>query len=245
VHANDRYARRNEPTGKVDMKEGIVASSNVYFAALAHEVVGADSLLKELDYFGFNVGNPGLTSFQKVRLLEEPDNLRQAGFGQGPITGSPLQVALVSATIANRGVLPEVRWVREAAERRRPVQYVMMPHQAQVLAGFMRGVVTEPGGTGSVLREVGIPMAGKTGTAEEKMTKLRDGKPVRVTLNHAWFTGFAPYYEPGQERGPQIAIAVLVEEGGSGGRAAAPIAGDIAEAAVDLGLIKNPEVLNH
>jgi len=81
-------------------------------------------------------------------------------------------------------------------------------------------------------------MTGKTGTAEEVKYIEQGGRQVRIRVNHAWFTGFAPYEAPGAERGiPKIAVAVLVEEGGSGGRIAAPIAGAIVEAAAELGLI--------
>lgn len=239
VHATDRYARRHEPTGRVDLTRGLVASSNVYFAALAHDVVGADSLLTMLRTFGFGLGPAGLPKRQQRRLLLEPDNLRQAGFGQGPVTGSPLQAALVAATIANDGALMPPRWVRHPDAGRHPVRYVVLPRDARTLAAVMRRVVTDREGTAHALRDLPVPLAGKTGTAEEKETVLRDGAPVRVTRNHAWFTGFAPYREGVDE--PRLAIAVLVEDGGSGGHVAAPLAGAIAVAAADLGLIRRDE----
>jgi penicillin-binding protein 2 len=68
-----------------------------------------------------------------------------------------------------------------------------------------------------------VPIAGKTGTAE-----------VTGKAAHSWFTGFAPYGEPG----PRIAFAVLVENAGYGARAAAPVASEIVTAAKELGLIK-------
>lgn len=241
VHARDRYARRHEPTGSVDMARGLVASSNVYFAHLAREVVGADSLLATMELFGFGLGGPSLTRTQKRALLRKPDNLRQAGFGQGPVTGSPLEAARVSAAVANGGALPPVRWVRRPEGDRRPIRYVLLPPDARTLAAFMRRVVTDREGTAHRLRDLSVPMAGKTGTAEEKTWVMRDGERVRVTLNHAWFTGFAPYVAPGTPGGPQIAVAVLVENGGAGGAVAAPIAGAVAEAAADLGLIPRDE----
>ena len=238
VWASDRYARRGEPTGRVDMARAVIGSSNVYFAALAREVVGADSLLLTLEAFGFRVGDASLDTKQKRALLRAPDNLRQAGFGQGPVTASPLQVALVAATIANRGLRPEIRWVQDADRPWTPGRYVIVPHHAETLAGFMRRVVTDRGGTARSLRASTIPIAGKTGTAEEVQYVERQGRRVRTRVNHAWFAGFAPYVAPGTEGGiPKIAVAVLVEEGGSGGRVAAPIARAIVEAAADLGLI--------
>jgi len=85
----------------------------------------------------------------------------------------------------------------------------------------MRTVVTS--GTGRSLKSMPVPIAGKTGTAEI------GGAPA-----HAWFTGFAP----AGGNGRRIAFAVLVENAGYGGRAAAPIAGAIVMAANELGLIK-------
>ncbi len=233
VHARDRYARRHEPTGRVDLRRALVASSNVYFAALAREVAGPDSLQAVMERLGFRVGGPHLSRRAQRALLREPDNLRQAGFGQGPVVGSPLAVARIAAVLANDGVLPEVRWIHSGTPRTE--HRLLAPEDARLLARFLRGVVTDREGTAHRLRDLSVPVAGKTGTAEEKHLLVREGQPVRVTQNHAWFTGFAPYAEvPG---GPRIAVAVLVEEGGSGGVVAAPIAGAIVEAAADLGLI--------
>ena len=83
-----------------------------------------------------------------------------------------------------------------------------------------------------------MPIAGKTGTAEEVKYVEQYGRRVRTRVDHAWFAGFAPYEAAGAENGiPKIAVAVLVEEGGLGGQVAAPIAGAIIDAAADLGLI--------
>ena len=83
---------------------------------------------------------------------------------------------------------------------------LMTADEAAKLNDLMTLVVTE--GTGSALRDASYQAAGKTGSAE-----FETGKET-----HAWFTGYAPAEDP------QIAVTVIVEEGGSGGRAAAPIA---------------------
>ena len=85
----------------------------------------------------------------------------------------------------------------------------------------MRSVVLE--GTGRALRGNPIPIAGKTGTAEIS------GKP-----SHAWFVGFAPYGTATR----RVAVAVIVENAGYGGAAAAPAAGEIIAAAAALGLVR-------
>ena len=84
----------------------------------------------------------------------------------------------------------------------------------------MRDVVLS--GTGRVLRDRAVAIAGKTGTAE---ISRRD--------SHAWFVGFAPY-EPGKKR---IAFAIVIEHAGYGSATATPAAGDIVDAAVRAGLI--------
>ena len=83
---------------------------------------------------------------------------------------------------------------------------LMTAEEAERLSELMQGVVKE--GTGSALRDASYTAAGKTGSAE-----FETGKE-----SHAWFVGFAP------AQNPQIAVCVIVEEGGSGGRTAAPIA---------------------
>ena len=95
------------------------------------------------------------------------------------------------------------------------------PDAARQLGGFMRDVVLS--GTGRSLRGLPIAIAGKTGTAE-----------ITGASSHAWFVGFAPY-GPAKKR---IAVAVVLENAGYGGTAAAPVAGDIVSAAAALGLIR-------
>lgn len=232
VRASDRYARRGEPTGTTGMRRAIVSSSNVYFAALAHDVVGSERLLAALESLGFRVGRPGLSHREKIELLEAPDNLRQVGFGQGPLVGGPLQVARIAATIANDGFNVAPRWVkhpRPPTPEPRPRRLAGAEH-ANLLATAMREVITDPRGTARTLRDSPVAIAGKTGTAEE------DGH-----AGHAWFTGFAPYVEPGSAPAAtrrKIAVGVLVEEGGHGGVVAAPIARAIIEEAAELGIIE-------
>jgi peptidoglycan glycosyltransferase len=89
---------------------------------------------------------------------------------------------------------------------------VIPPETAKIMQEFMRGVVKE--GTGVNASITGIDVCGKTGTADH----TEDGKPATP---HSWFIGFAPYNDP------QIAVAVIVEDGGQGGIVAARIASDV------------------
>jgi peptidoglycan glycosyltransferase len=136
---------------------------------------------------------------------------------------SPFKMARVAATIASGGRMPEGRWISDASNGRTnaPAE-VIPPAQAAFLARAMRRVVME----GTARRPMAgseISFAGKTGTAQ-----LDTGLP------HAWFTGFAPYEGDASRR---LAFAVIVEHGGYGARAAAPIAREVMEAAKQLGLL--------
>ena len=207
--------RDTQPHGSVDLAKGITVSCNAYFAQLGAESVGAKSLYDTAAELGISVAQPNTP--EKLKQF-----LPQASYGQGQVVVSPFQMARVAATVANAGSAPQGRWIiDETNSRVRQPQQILSRDLATELAGFMRAVVTS--GTGRVLSNSPIPIAGKTGTAE-----------LAKAASHAWFIGFAPY---GGKAGKQIAFAVLVENGQYGGTAAAPIAGEIVAAARQLGII--------
>jgi cell division protein FtsI/penicillin-binding protein 2 len=200
--------------GIVDMAKGITISCNAYFAQLGFYKVGAQPLLDTAKQFGIAVARPNTADKLK-------ESLAQASYGQGQVVASPFQMARVAATVANNGKMPQGRWIIDDSNNRveEPVS-MLTPELASQLAGYMRAVVVS--GTGRVLHGASIPIAGKTGTAE-----------LAKAPSHAWFIGFAPYGGTGKK----IAFAVLVENGRYGGTAAAPIAGEIVQAAKEAGLL--------
>jgi cell division protein FtsW (lipid II flippase) len=202
------------PHGSVDMAKGIAVSCNAYFAQLGAYKVGAKGLFDTADQFGIATASPN--KWEKLR-----EALPQASYGQGQVVVSPFQMARVVSAVANGGRVMQGRWVIDDSNARlkQPVM-ALAPSQAQQLAGFMRGVITE--GTGRSLGKSVVPIAGKTGTAE-----------LANAASHAWFIGFAPY-GPARKR---IAFAVLIENGQYGGTAAAPVAGELVAAAHELGII--------
>ena len=203
-----------EPHGTVNMEKGIVVSCNAYFAQLGTYNVGPQPLFDTASALGIQVAAPNTVAELKRWLPV-------SSYGQGEVVASPFQMARVAATVANAGAMPEGRWITDETNlRTTPAQPILAAGQAATLAKFMREVVTS--GTGR-RAAVGVPVAGKTGTAE-----LSDAP------SHAWFIGFAPY--GGAKR--QIAFAVLVEHGVYGGTAAAPAAAEIVNAALKLGLIQ-------
>jgi cell division protein FtsI/penicillin-binding protein 2 len=134
-----------------------------------------------------------------------------------------MRLLTVTATIAAGGQLVEPRWIVDANAPRRTAVAVLPRAAADRLARDMAMAVSS--GTGRSVAGVKPVIAGKTGTAE-----------VAGGRSHAWFTGFAPY---GGTTDRTIAFVVLVEHGGYGARAAAPIAGELVTAARELGLFES------
>ena len=139
----------------------------------------------------------------------------QTSIGQGTTQVTPMHNAMITAAIANGGTLMKPYFLNsvetaggEEIKKFMPASYgsLMTAGEAEGLTELMRTVVTE--GTGSAVRTDAYTVAAKTGSAE-----FETGKET-----HAWFTGFAP------AESPRLVVTVLVEEGGSGGKAAAPIA---------------------
>ena len=201
------------PHGDVDLDRGLAVSCNAYFAQLAM-AMGPRPLLDAASLFQINVARSATPEGVKPHLA-------QTGYGQGEALVTPLKLARVSAAIAAGGVVVPVRWEAAAEDTAAPSARLLSAHDAERLARAMRAVVTS--GTGRSLRSLPIAIAGKTGTAE-----------IGGAAAHAWFTGFAP----AAGKGRRLAFAVLVENAGYGGRAAAPIAGAIVSAASELGLLK-------
>jgi len=206
----------------------MAVSCNTAFGELGM-LVGAGPLLHAVESAGFNGTIPfdldTIASTLPARGLEgDRPALAQTALGQRDVRATPLQMALVAAAVANRGVIMRPHLVgaildAEGATTRStlaaPWRRAMAEDTAEALSAMLEQVVTN--GTGWRAAVPGVRVAGKTGTAE-----------VPGAAPHVWFIGFGPVDpEPGEQ---QIALAVLVEsggtlgEGGSGGSVAAPIA---------------------
>jgi cell division protein FtsW (lipid II flippase) len=198
------------PHGTIDMHHGLVVSCNAYFAQLAASL-GPGPLIAAADR-----AEVALTRNNAIGRVR--DTLPQIGYGQGDVVASPLRMARIAAAIAADGTMRDAR-IDPAVT---PASHEFLPPDAaRQLGGFMRDVVLS--GTGRSVRGLPIAIAGKTGTAE-----------ITGAASHAWFVGFAPY-GPATRR---IAVAVILENAGYGGTAAAPVAGEIVTAAAALGLIR-------
>jgi cell division protein FtsW (lipid II flippase) len=204
------------PHGNIGLDDALRVSCNAYFAQLGR-TLGPEALMQMASRFQIDVARPNTIA----RLRGQ---LPYAAFGQGETLSTPLHLLGVTSAIAAAGRLVAPRFVQDGDAPVVPPAAVMSAEVAARLSRDMATVVAN--GTGRVLARVRPAIAGKTGTAELA------GGPA-----HSWFTGFAPASGPGR----RLAFVVLVERGGYGGRVAAPIAGQIVEAARDLRLFEGEE----
>jgi cell division protein FtsW (lipid II flippase) len=199
------------PHGAISLRDATVRSCNAYFAQLA-VAVGADALTHTAAKAGISLNTSRAAN--RVRA-----NLPHAGYGQGEVVTTPLRIARVAAALGSDGTIREAPIVTGVNPA---VNTEFLPAaDAHTLASYLREAVVS--GTGRQLKDHPARIAGKTGTAE-----VDEANP------HAWFAGFAPY-GPATRR---IAFAVVLENAGYGGIAAARVAGEVATAAMSLGLIK-------
>ena len=214
-----------ESFGSINFKEAYVHSSNVVFGTIGMEL-GNTNLKNTAESFYFNRTLPSdgividKSNFPTFKSYEV-GNIAQSAIGQSQVLATPMQMAMVASTIANNGVMMEPHLVNSVVSstgdtiktfNNTSIGTIMTSSDANTMKDFMRGVVTD--GTGSAADITGLNVAGKTGTADHK-EGTKDATP------HSWFIGFAP------ANNPKIAVAVLVEDGGQGGIAAAKIAAGV------------------
>ncbi len=232
--------------GSMNMRQALVHSCDVYFYKLA-EKLGIDKFSKYMTAFGF--GQPtGIGIEERVGVAPSREWKLQrfkkpwykgetivSAIGQGYVSVTPLQVAMMTAAIANGGTLLTPRLViKEVAFSGETTVNTVPPHgripvedsTLALIREAMTGVVNEPGGTGKGARLKDIEVAGKTGTAQ--VISLGSQTDAKKHMDHAWFTSFAPADKP------EIAVSVVVEHGGKGGSVAAPLAKKIIEYYFDL-----------
>lgn len=217
--------------GALDLKSAFVNSVNTYFVKKTVDL-GAESLGKTTDRFMFNSNFdfdlPYHASIFKYNNISKTE-LASSGIGHGTVSATPLEMCMVTASIANDGKLMQPNLVGsvispkgEVILKKEPqvLSEAVTPEIAAEIKDYMLAVVGSGSGRNAYRRGYGI--AGKTGTAQ----KSQEGQE-----NFAWFVGFAP------AKDPKIAIAVVLEDVNDyGGSIAAPIAGDIMKYAIDLGI---------
>ena len=207
--------------GQATLTDALANSCNATFGEIGLKL-GAAALTQQARKFGFDTA---FTVPMRSAVSVFPSNLNapqtaQSAIGQFSVRATPLQMAMVAATVANRGVLMSPYLVQDVrapdlsvldSTKPKSLGPAMSPQSAQQLTAMMVDVVEHGTGTNGAIP--GIKVAGKTGTAQQGGGR----KP------HAWFVSFAP------ADNPKVAVAVIVENGGnaqeiSGNQIAAPIA---------------------
>jgi peptidoglycan glycosyltransferase len=224
-----------EQFGDIDMTTALTNSVNTWWAQVG-EKLGKETMFKYMDRYGFNakprLDYPGFQLaasgvYSGNRLLTPSDaiDIGRVAIGQERLRVTPLQMAEVAATVANKGELMEPRLWSKVTDPDGRVTHLDPAHQSRVMSedtaatlnDMMTKVVQE--GTGTAAAVSGIDVAGKTGTAE-----------ISSGVNDAWFIGFAPANDP------QIAIACIVEHtSGFGGPTCGPIFKAVAESLLGNG----------
>jgi penicillin-binding protein 2 len=255
VPGSSRRAREGKGGvhGTVDLRTAIAESCDVYFYGLAVEL-GVDRIHEFLSPFGYgkltgiDIGGevPGLLPSREWKMKRfrnpsdgawYPGDSVNFGIGQGFMSVTPMQLAQVASVLAAKGAVFKPRLVTGLRD---PVtgtttkfEPTALPHvkggtpeQWDVIMEGMRATMTR-GTARAISTSAEYHMAGKTGTAQAysvAQNQRLDRKVDERLRDHSWFIAFAP------AESPQIAVAVLVENGGFGASAAAPIARKIMDA---------------
>lgn len=252
VYGQRFHCWRRSGHGRVDLVRSLRESCDVYFYEIAQRV-GIENISAMARKLGLGMRHDlplpairrGLAPTKEwKRTVKGKDwvvgDTLNAGIGQGYTLASPLQLAVMTARIA-AGTMIEPRMINTIGDNLMPVKGntpldVNPEHLARVQRGMFE-VVNSGRGTarGSRIRTKGMEMAGKTGTSQvRRITKAERARGVTRNedlpwerRDHALFVAFAPYDNP------KYAISVIVEHGGGGSKAAAPIAHDVMLAALE------------
>jgi len=233
----DFQCHKRSGHGWVDLSEAIMESCNIYMYHVAREI-DAKSLSDTAIALGLGVRTgvdlPGETAgvmpspqWKKERYhkIWYPGETLSMSIGQGDIQITPLQMLRLMSLVANNGLARNPHFLKSYKQQGKEYQPELEIFQAEgispdffkIVRHAMWRTINDDGGTGHHARIPGFGVCGKTGTAQRITFKTDDERKEKKYQN-AWFAGFAPY------RKPEVAVVVLVEHGGHGGSAAAPLA---------------------
>jgi len=228
--------------GAVNLHRALVQSCDIYFYNVGLRL-GVDRIAKWSKRFGLGGSTgldldkemPGLvasTAWKKARFHQpwHQGETFSVSIGQGYNLATPLQMARVVAAIANGGIVYKPYLVEKVESPTGEILYQgkptvqscleASPATLEAVRQALVGVVNEEKGTARGARLPNIQVAGKTGTAQVIAIDRDNPKKKihRLQEDHAWFVAYAPADDP------RVAVAVVVEHGGHGGSAAAPLA---------------------
>lgn len=239
LYGTDFHCHKDEGHGVVNVHKALQMSCNVFFyqVGVRLEIDRIASYAKRMGLgapSGVDLPHeaPGLIPSPewKLRVQKAPwyaGETVSVAIGQGQVMATPLQMARLAAVVANGGKLVRPHLVKGEDDKSLPAwaprELGFKPETLQIVREGLWAVVNG-GGTGWRAALPGLEVCGKTGSAQVvARERLRRG-PSAGILPHAWFLAFAP------KEHPRIALIVLVEHGGSGSEAAAPVAREILKA---------------
>ncbi|MCC3373278.1 penicillin-binding transpeptidase domain-containing protein [Cohnella sp. REN36] len=206
------YVKRVHAVNPVNLAKALIYSDNIYFAQTAVQV-GAEAFAAEAAKFGIGEALPLPYPFKASQLANKgirgEVQLADTGYGQGELTMTSLHVALVFSALVNGGNIPYPLLTEEDADQPARLwrEGAMKPETAELLKKDLLQAVSTPGGVGHGAYIQGASIAGKTGTAEIKLTKDGPG------TENGWFVGF-------DAANPELLLSVMVENvKGRGGSA--------------------------
>ena len=206
--------------GKIGLDKAFTSSLNTYFVKKIQDV-GMTKFASVAGKFMFEKDIPFELKVSKSTLnynsQTTTNQVSASAIGQGRVLATPMEMALTAAAVANDGLIMEPHIVKEIRNsdgdlvkelEKKELSRAMDLEVAREIKELMVKTTNEGTGRNAAIKSVQV--ASKTGTAENETENT-----------HAWYIGFAP------AENPQVAIAVIVEQGGSGGKVAAPIARDL------------------
>lgn len=233
--------------GNVNLHRALVESCDVYFYKMGKRI-GVDTIAYYARMFGLgkktgfdlDYEEEGLVPTSQWKLNTrgvqwQPGETISMSIGQSFLLVTPIQMVRLISAMFNGGVLYQpkvIKWVRNEGEEIHTFSPTQMgridvkPENLEIIKNALVGVVNESHGTGSRARLRGIQVAGKTGTAQvvtlDMLKDFEEGEEIPIHYrDHAWFLAVAPADKPA------LAFAILIENGGHGGSAAAPIAKEL------------------
>jgi penicillin-binding protein 2 len=249
----DFHCWKKEGHGRVDLQKAIAQSCDVYFYEVAVRV-GIEKIAKKAREFGLGEVYPLGLGAQQKGLIPDNDWKRATygepwqkgetvivGIGQGAVLTTPLQLAVMTARLANGGIAVNPRLVHKVGDdiipRNEPAKINQNPKDLELIQRAMEMVFEQRGTAyGARLRRSKEKFAGKTGTSQvRRITKQereeglenRSKKPWKER-DHALFVGYAP------ADNPRYAVSILIEHGVSGGGVAAPYGSNILGKTLEL-----------
>ncbi len=246
-----RIFRCTQSHGPTDLHKAIAQSCNVYFYRLVSDYGVTMDMIAEVAMrfglgqktgLGINAEASGRVPTRSWTMRRNKGQFRlgftvNSAIGQGATTTSVMQLALAYAALANGGTLYQPQLVRAVETADGAVVQDLTPRvrrripldekHRRLIADALWGGVNEEGGTSNRARLAGVDAAGKTGSAQVSHRPQTSEELENIwyfNRDHAWFAGYSP------SKSPEVAVCVLIEHGGGGGKHAAPVAFEIIQA---------------